>query len=158
MKNFLLFFIFCFSLTSLQAQRYVSEVFSEVDVISDVDYAGNVTIITGMPGPDTLKADWYMPKGDTVTDRPLVVFVHTGNFLPQPLNASATGSKLDYTAQTISTRLAKMGYVVAAITYRTGWDPLNTEELARRATLIQAAYRGVQDFRTFLRYARLSRV
>ena len=156
MKKLLLFLIFCFGIASLHAQRYVSEIFSDVTVLSDVVYAGNVTIITGMPGPDTLKADWYMPAGDTVTNRPLVVYVHTGNFLPQPLNGSATGSKLDYTAQTICTRLAKMGYVAAAITYRTGWDPLNTEELVRRATLIQAAYRGVQDFRTFLRYARLT--
>ena len=37
-----------------------------------------------------LKMDIYKPKTsvDATTDRPVVVFIHTGNFLPPPINGS----------------------------------------------------------------------
>ena len=43
-----------------------------------------------------------------------------------------------------------MGYVVASIDYRTGWNPLAATQSERTYQLINAAYRGVQDARTAL--------
>lgn len=152
-----LVFAVLMGLTSLTAQRYTTEIFSDVDVESNVVYSTNITIITGAPTIDTLKADIYMPPGtDTETARPLIVYAHTGSFLPRPLNGQATGDKDDYTVVESCTRLAKMGYVAAAITYRKGWNPLDTTAELRRRGLIQAAYRGIQDFRTFVRFMRKS--
>ena len=35
-----------------------------------------------------------MPAGDTATDRPVVIILHTGSFLPAIANGQATGIKL----------------------------------------------------------------
>jgi hypothetical protein len=45
-----------------------------------------------------------------------------------------------------------MGYVAASADYRLGWNPIDPSELTRRWFLINAAYRGVQDARTAIRY------
>ena len=42
-------------------------------------------------------------------------------------------------------RFAQKGYVAVAINYRLGWNPISEDENVRRSTLIQAAYRGLQD-------------
>ena len=67
-------------------QRYLEDVFSSVIVTSDVIYGLNVTVITGAPALDTLKMDIYEPTGDTAFVRPLILYLHTGSFLPVPLN------------------------------------------------------------------------
>src|SRR5690625_6672470 len=53
-------------------------------------------------------------------------------------------------------RLAKMGYVAANMDYRLGWKPLADSQDERTNTLINAAYRGIQDLRTAIRYFRKS--
>jgi hypothetical protein len=52
----------------------------------------------------------------------------------------------------IAERLAKRGYVVAVADYRLGWNPGASTQDERTLTLINAAYRGVQDARTCIRY------
>jgi len=150
----LLCICFLFLSVHVTAQRYVDEVFTDVTTVLDQPYGANVGVITGAPVLDTLLADYYMPMGDTVDTRPLVVVLHTGSFLPRVQNGTTTGYKDDYTVTEICTRLAKQGYVAAAIEYRLGWNPLDTSEISRRTQLIQAAYRGVQDTRMFIRSAR----
>ena len=49
-----------------------------------------------------------------------------------------------------------MGYVVASIDYRLGWNPLAATQSERTNQLINAAYRGVQDARTAVRYFRMN--
>jgi len=49
-------------------------------------------------------------------------------------------------------RLARCGYVVASADYRLGWSPLATSVDDRKLGLINAAYRGVQDANTCIRY------
>ena len=49
-----------------------------------------------------------------------------------------------------------MGYVVASVDYRVGWNALASTQEERTLQLIQAAYRGVQDSRTAVRYFRKS--
>ena len=45
-----------------------------------------------------------------------------------------------------------MGYVAASVDYRLGWEPNCPTQEGRVNTLINAAYRGVQDARTAIRY------
>ncbi len=139
---------------SLMAQgtRYIDEVFSDVVTLSDMPYGGNVTVVTGVPMADTLLFDLYMPVGDTCTSRPLVVVLPTGTFLPRGLFAP-TGDKDDYANVQVCKRLAKRGYVAASIQYRAGWNPIATSDTVRRSTIINAAYRAVQDLFNFVRYA-----
>lgn len=144
--------------TQLFAQtRYVDEVFSDVTVMQDVQYAVNISVIANFPPGivDTLELDLYMPAGDTATDRPLVLFCHTGNFLPPVFNGGPYGDKRDSVNVELCTRLAKMGYVAASFNYRLGWNPspLATDD-ERRSTILQAAYRGIQDAKTCIRFFR----
>ena len=140
---------------AVDAQRYLSRQF-QIQRTADVAYGANIGILTGAPTVDTLLMDVYTPVGDTETDRPVILIAHTGSFLPQIINGQATGSRLDSTVTRTAGALASMGYVVAAYTYRQGWLPTAPEEDVRRGTLLQAAYRGIQDTRTCVRYFRKS--
>lgn len=134
--------------------RYLDEVFTDVDVASDITYGVNVTVITGAPTIDTLKMDVYQPNNDVVTDRPLIIYIHTGSFLPYPLNGSCTGTKTDSATVAMCMSFAKRGYVAAAITYRMGWNPLAATQVERTSHLLNAAYRGIQDARNSVRFFR----
>jgi acetyl esterase/lipase len=147
----LLFFSF-----QLQAQRYLTEVFTNVKVTKGVKYATNISVISGAPAPEDLYVNIYEPEGDTEKDRPLILYAHTGSFLPIALNGGTTGDTSDYTVKAVCTRLAKMGYVAAVFTYRKGWNPLDTTVELRRRGLINAAYKGIQDYRTCIRFFRKS--
>lgn len=141
---------------SFAQERYVDEVFSNVTVTSNIPYGQNFTVLTvattGHPAKQPLVMDFYEPTGDTQAERPLVVLLHTGNFLPNPQNGGTTGTMRDSFIVEVATRLAKTGYVVAVADYRTGWNPLAQTQPERAQGLIQAAYRGIQDTRTCIRY------
>lgn len=151
-----------------QAQtRYLDEVFTDVNVESNVLYGVNATVLYyslfNEAVPEALRMDIYKPEGDTETDRPLVLYFHTGNFLPfrnpaDPTilgaNGSCGGERSDSAAVEIATRLTRMGYVVAVVSYRLGWNPLASTDVLRRYGIINAAYRGIQDARTAIRYFR----
>ena len=150
-----------FLVTGVFAQeRYLGQVFSDVNV-QTVLYGKNYTVI-GVPSlghtvetarvGQPLAADVYSPKGDTETKRPLVIYFHTGNFLPFPQNTSASGTRKDSVCVDIARKFAKMGYVAASVDYRLGWNPIAPTQEGRVNTLINAAYRGVQDARTAIRY------
>ena len=136
--------------------RYVDEVFSEVTVTSDVMYGSNIGIITQAPAQEDLYMDVYEPTGDTETNRPVVVMLHTGSFLPAIANGQATGDKTDFAIVEACKQYAKKGYVAVAVNYRLGWNPVSSSEDVRRSTLIQAAYRGLQDTKTAVRFLRKS--
>ena len=138
------------------AQRYLTEVFDEVSVEADVTYGVNATILqiatAGELVPEELKMDIYTPVGDDETERPLALVFHTGNFLPPVTNGQISGSRVDSSVVEICTRLAKYGYTAASVSYRLGWNPLAATQPERALGLIQAAYRGVQDGRTAIRF------
>lgn len=160
MKKFnitFLFFLFgAMSLLQAQNTRYVDPIFPEVSKQSNVVYGNNISILTGAPAPLDLLMDVYTPTGDTETDRPVVIYFHTGSFLPQYLNGQITGGRLDSTVVEVCARLAQRGYVAIAATYRQGWLPLAPDQNVRTGTLLQAAYRGIQDSRTCTRFLRKS--
>lgn len=152
----LLFSMFFIS-SALNAQnRYIDEIFTDVTVEADVTYGVNGTLlflpVLGEVVPQALQMDIYQPEGDTETDRPAVLIFHNGNFLPPVTNGQISGTRQDSSVVEIATQLAKRGYVAATVSYRLGWNPLAPTQPERALGLIQAAYRGVQDGTTAVRY------
>ena len=161
MKNFtlLLFFsILTIQMGFSQDGRYLDDVFTDVAVQENVIYGINATIAPRLFLGDTearprpLNADVYTPMGDTETERPLIILLHTGNFLPPAANGGCGGTVKDNDMVNFATRLAKKGYVVAVADYRIGWNPVDPVQANRVFFLINAAFRGVQDSRTAVRY------
>ena len=139
-----------------QSVRYQDEIFTEVTVTENVQYGANIGIITQAPVLENLMMDVYEPTGDTETDRRVIVMLHTGSFLPAIANGQPTGDKSDFAIVEACKNYARRGYVAVAVNYRLGWNPVSTSEDVRRSTLIQAAYRGLQDTKTAVRFLRKS--
>lgn len=117
--------------------RYYEQIFSSVTENANVvygenrDYTGNA---------DTLKMDIYQPVGDTVSQRPVLVFAHGGSF--------ESGASTDEDVTSLCTTFAKMGYVTASINYRVGFYPIDSLHA------IPAVIRAVQDMKAAIRFFR----
>lgn len=100
-----------------------------------------------------IKMDIYKPMTsvDATTDRPVIIFLHTGNFLPPGINGSPNGYKNDSSAIVLCTEWAKRGYVAVAVNYRLGWNPLATDVEVRRGQLLNAVYRAIHDVKVAVR-------
>ena len=145
------------SMTSKAQTRYLDDVGSDVAVIQDIVYGQNVGIITQSPVLEELKMDVYHLEGDeAIINKPVVILLHTGSFLPAIANGQPTGDKTDNAIVEMCERFAKKGYLAVALNYRLGWNPVSTSEDVRRSTLIQAAYRSLQDVKTAVRFLRKS--
>jgi hypothetical protein len=157
-KLYLLALLFVFVGQSAIAQRFLEPTFDEVDITTNVPYGRNFTVesipVTGHSSSQTLLMDVYQPANDDADLRPLVIYLHTGNFLPPIINGGVNGSKADSSNVEICIRLAKLGYVVASAEYRVGWNPFAPTQPERAFSLINAAYRGMQDARTAVRFFR----
>ena len=139
-------------------ERYQKEVFSDVEVKSDLLYGKAKGLWTNSPYSDDpyittlskglvksfndpklldLKLDVYYPKTDVFKNRPLVMLIHGGAFY--------IGSKESAAERSLATALAKRGYLVASIDYRLGFklSPSDVE---------LSAYRAVQDAHAALRF------
>ena len=133
------FLSFCLS----QDIRYIDEIFDEVSKTEDVVYAN---------APDLpfwflfewntvdidLDMDVYEPIGDSLSSRPVIVFMHTGAFF-------SGHNELDDVVD-LSIAAAKRGYVAVSISYRLGLNILSEYSGER------AVYRGVQDASAAIRY------
>jgi len=158
MKSFILLMLTSFLCVQGQSQycRYLEEVFPDVKQTDEITYGVNATIlylpVLGQAVPEQLVLDLYEPVGDTLTERPLIIVFHSGNFLPFPQNQSPVGTRKDSSVVEICRRLARSGYVVASADYRLGWNPTTPNPQELTIGLINAAYRGVQDANTCIRY------
>lgn len=135
-----------YSQSDCDGVRYTDEIFSQVNVTSNVLYGGNYNPnIWGQNLWEDLYLNIYEPAGDDVEDRPLVFFLFGGSFV--------AGSKTAGDIVELCTRYAKMGYVAAAIDYRlTGdliWFP--NPETAYRATA-----KGMHDLKGAIRFFRMN--
>lgn len=87
--------------------RYRDAIFSSVTTTSGITYGS-------APDPSgntvNLALDLYRPTGDTVTQRPLVIYVHGGSF--------AFGSRTSPELVDQANEFAKKGFVAASISYR----------------------------------------
>jgi len=86
-----------------------------------------------------LMQDIYTGTGDTVKNRPLIIFIHGGGF--------KDGDKISSFGTLLCGGFAKRGYVVASINYRLGTT--NTLE-----TDYEAMLRAVQDGKAAVRFFR----
>lgn len=101
-----------------------------------------------------LKMDLYYPStsADNETSRPVIVYLHTGNFLPPPINGSPLGLKNDSMCIEMCKKWARRGYVAVSIDYRLGWNPLASTVQERRGTLLNAVYRAIHDTKMAVRF------
>jgi hypothetical protein len=156
--NIILIALVMVGLNAQAQDRYLDEVFPAVTMTDSVVFATNIHILPvlfgGVPEPVALECDIYEPAGDTLTNRPVVILIHTGSFLPAVINGQATGSKKDSSIVNQCKRFAKKGYVAVAMDNRLGWNPTSQDQIQRTSTLLQAAYRGIQDAKAMVRYLR----
>lgn len=132
-------------LNLLQAQyncsngRFLQEVFSTSTITSNVTY-GSSTPVSG--GTQSLELDIYEPEGDTMENRPLIVFAHGGSFM--------FGNKTSADIVTLCNKYARLGYVTASINYRLGYENF----LPNANTATETVYRATADMRAAIRYFR----
>ncbi len=150
------------SVFGLNAQvRYQDDVFTEADikVTSDVMYGINFNEYApaSIGGPQLLplNCDIYEPDPaiDTTSSRPVMIYFHTGSFLPKGL-VSPMGEKTDSAAVEICKRFAMKGYVAISADYRLGWLATSTNLDIRRGTNLLAVYKSIQDAKTAVRFVR----
>ncbi|MEM7040046.1 MAG: hypothetical protein AAF570_23950, partial [Bacteroidota bacterium] len=135
---------------SLQAQvdcgngRYITEIFSDVDMTSDITYGNNINVIGDN---QSLELDIYEPSGDQATLRPLIMLQHGGSFI--------FGDKAGPDITAIAEPLARMGYVVASVEYRLGMEGIPFPG-PDSATASEAVWRAVADFKAAVRWFHMS--
>ena len=134
-----------FSIVASQDIRYIDEVFEEVVKTEDVIY-GNAPdlpfffLFEWNTQDIDLDMDVYEPAGDSLSNRPAIIFIHTGAFF-------SGHNELDDVVE-LSIASAKRGYVSFNINYRLGLNILSSYSGER------AVYRGVQDASAAIRYIR----
>ncbi len=112
--------------------RYRDEVFADYQRLANVQY--------GHVGTMTLYLDIYTGTGDTVTNRPVAVFIHAGGF--------QTGDKASTYAKIVCESLARRGYVAASIDYRLA------SSLSGDTAYFEAMLRALQDAKAAVRFFR----
>ncbi len=138
-------------------RRYKEKIFDEVVIKKDVSY-GNAKgywdsypvetetyleilengVLSSIAKKDLdLRMDIYLPKGDTATKRPLIMFMHGGGFY---IGDKGTEAMVGW-----CTYFAKMGYVTASVNYRLGYKPLGP-------SIQRAGYRALQDAHAAMRF------
>lgn len=118
--------------------RYTTEVFPQITITSDILYGTNVNHSNVATD---LFVDVYEPSGDTIAERPLIVFAHGGFFL--------AGDRKNDDAKLICEAFAKRGFVAASISYRLG-----VAGLPDTVKLGEALFRAVQDEKAAVRFFR----
>lgn len=131
-------------ITSVNAQRYKDKIFTNVSIDSVV--YGNANNFSG--SPQDLKMNIFQPIGDTVSNRPLLVFAHGGSFVG--------GSRYLPDVTYLATEFAKRGYVCISIQYRLGVDPqvIGLDLSQAGPQFANALWRGTLDGRGAIRFLR----
>lgn len=114
--------------------RYLNEVFQDVDSTKDVQY-GQASTMAGKT--QILLLDVYEPQGDAAEMRPVIIFAHGGSFI--------TGDR-SQTAE-LCTDFAKRGYVIANIEYR-----LLDTWVTDSAGMFEAVIMAINDMRAAVRF------
>ena len=124
---------------NIKTHRYKDSLFSTITVDKDFSY--------GLNNPAAEKKstlfDIYRPVGDTVTKRPLIIWMHGGGF--------KFGSKEAKSVQLWCKSFAQRGYVCAAINYRLS----KKNPLFHFDELQKSCYYAVQDAKLAVAYFRL---
>tara|TARA_Y100000590_G_C15716259_1_gene1012002 strand:- start:1039 stop:2178 length:1140 start_codon:yes stop_codon:yes gene_type:complete len=144
MKKIFLVYISIITIVFCQT-RYIDEIFDNVVKTENVVY-GNapdlpfIFLFEWNTNDVDLDMDIYEPEGDTLNQRPVIIFIHAGSFF--------SGSNEADDMVDLSIASAKRGYVAVSINYRLGLNILSSYSGER------AVYRGVQDASAAIRYLR----
>ncbi len=139
--------LFQISLLYSQDYRYTKTIFSSSTKSADITY-GTAPFINfpyfneASTTTGDLVMDIYTPQGDTHTNRPAIIFVHSGGFVLGDRNHDDMVAFCD--------SFARKGYVTATIDYRKGFNVINNTPLHGT----RAVYRGLQDGRSAVRFLR----
>lgn len=117
--------------------RYLSEVFPNVTTTT-VAYGSATTMANTS---QTLSMDIFQPSGDTLSRRPVIIWLFGGAFV--------TGSR--QTMHELCRTYAKRGYVTAAIDYRLYSLTLGLLDSTKLATI---SIQAMQDLKAAVRYMR----
>ncbi|MDX2001435.1 MAG: T9SS type A sorting domain-containing protein [Chitinophagales bacterium] len=136
---------FCFNYAYAQTEcdngRYINrEYFDSVTVTSGINFGSNSAVQGG--GTEQLDMDIYQPYGDTLAERPVILFAFGGSFIG--------GSRTDSYIRDLCTDFAKMGYVTVAFDYRVGLFVPN------EVNTTLAVVRAMHDMKAAVRYLRRS--
>ena len=137
-------FIFLYSFIIGQ-MRYQNEIFDEVLKTENVVY-GNapdlpyIFLFEWNTVDIDLEMDIYQPSQDTITNRPVIIFIHPGAFF--------TGNNEVDDMVSLANSSAKRGFLAVSISYRLGLNVLSDYSGER------AVYRGVQDLSAAIRFLR----
>ncbi len=107
--HFLFLCVFLLLCNETTAQRYLSSIFQETEVTTDITYGAATNYLSE---EEQLTLDFYQAKDDTEQQRPLIIFTHGGGFVDQ----AQTKSGVHIVAFCDS--MARKGYVAASINYR----------------------------------------
>jgi len=119
--------------------RYQTEIFTSVTVVQDVNYSDVYT-------DGAHEMDIYYPDGDTVTNRPVILYMHGGSFY--------AGDKTDGDCVAFCTKFAKKGYVTASVNYRLV-NPLQILSfLANQDEQYEEVLKAVGDAKAAIRFFR----
>lgn len=137
-----------------QLKLYKDDVYGRINVVKNVKYGENAEGYA-TNDPTSLFMDIYTPVSDTRTNRPVLILAPGASFVTQAfVPVRPLGTKEDNWLVETAIKYARKGYVVAAINYRVGWNPLASSEDVRKEGIIQAAWRAIQDGRAAVRYFR----
>ena len=118
--------------------KYLTPIFDSVTV-ETVKFG---EAINGQGNNQELFMDIYQGKGDTASNRPVLIFAFGGSFI----TGSRTSDELVYFAS----RMAAKGFVCASIDYRLG----QITDLGAEEGLVKTVFRAVQDGKAAVRYFR----
>ena len=114
--------------------RYQTEIFSSVNV-TEVNYSDVYT-------DNEHKMDIYTAYGDTVTNRPVILYMHGGSF--------TSGDKTTNDCVDFCESMAKRGYVTASLNYRlSNFSFIFSQEIQYETVL-----KAVSDAKSAIRYFR----
>jgi len=98
--------------------RYAEKIFDNVDRISNIEFGSG----SRSGSNQALFMDIYVPRGDTETDRPVMIFAFGGGF--------TSGFRRDPLISSLAIDFARRGYVTASIDYRLfEEDPVSEDDL-----------------------------
>ncbi len=128
--------VILFASASDAQTRFKDLIFPSATTTAGIVFGSN----TGISGSvDTLRLDLYVPTGDTMQSRPLIVFIHGGSLISGDRGGMAT----------FCSDAARRGYVAATIDYRLG-----IESPKGVTTILEELLRGVQDTKAAVRFLR----
>lgn len=135
--------------------RYIDDNFS-ITEITGVEFATAPDVFEQngyyqpVTTPQTLYLDVYLPAGDDLTKRPLIVMAFGGSFLFGDRGTNINSGNppnppLKFTCQA----WARKGFVVASIDYRLGYNVSRADAFFQ---FVRAVHRGTQDLRAAIRF------